>query len=324
MRSETPDSASFCYNAAQMAKAQITSDRIAISDAQAWLAEVLRIRFSEVLSARKNALDPSRTDGVHEMRVAVRRLRSMIRDFAEIADKFPLRSLRKRLKALADSLGAVRDRDVFAEALAIAASRTDDPTILECLNAYIKELEDFRRSSHAALVKDLSATRMEDLTERFDSAMEACVSQRGLFQVKSVDEGADRIITKCAGDFARAGDAIYYPSSVERLHRMRITGKHLRYSLELFSEFLPDRFAPFVDSMRKMQSNLGEVHDCDVWCVRVRERFVEQGQKKGPDSAERETAAWLISYFLRRRTRAYRSALRLWGKLDLDKFAAKS
>src|SRR5260221_12844688 len=96
-----------------MAKAKQITFSKPPDDPQARLAGVLRIRFDEVLKYREAALDPALTAGVHDMRVAIRRIRSVIRDFREIADKFPLKDLRKTLKKLGDWLGAVRDADVL-------------------------------------------------------------------------------------------------------------------------------------------------------------------------------------------------------------------
>ena len=53
---------------------------IKTNDPQEWLAGVLRERFQDVLAQRHASLDPTQTEGIHDMRVAIRRLRSVIRD----------------------------------------------------------------------------------------------------------------------------------------------------------------------------------------------------------------------------------------------------
>ena len=51
-----------------------------------------------------------------------------------------------------------------------------------------------------------------------------------------------------------------------QLHEMRISAKHLRYTLELFAPtYADDALAPTVRAARKLQNALGKLHDCDMW-----------------------------------------------------------
>lgn len=303
-----------------MAKAQQVKYRAATDDPQRWLANVLRVRFNEVLRYRDAALDPARTDGVHDMRVAIRRLRSAIRDFAQIADKFPLRSLRKSLKRLADSLGAARDADVLITELERVLPDTDEGPIRDGLAAIITEYIEKRKEAHAALEKTLSDKFAADLRTRFSTAMDASLRQRGLFQVSSVREAGGRIVSKCLDDFLVLGEAIYFPSSVQRLHRLRIAGKHVRYAIELFAEPFGEALEPFSEETKKMQSRLGEVHDYDLWIGTLQARLSDKKRKADNGSPERVVAMWLISHLIRRRTKAYRSALDLWTEWESTEF----
>ena len=156
-----------------MARAQQIPYRIAVDDPQAWLGNVLRIRFEDVLRHREAALDPAGREGVHDMRVAVRRLRSVIRDFAEISEKFPLRYLRKTLKRLADSLGAVRDADVFMEALEKLSARTSDAHIHEGISEIINGYREKRVAAHADMERTLSDKFIEEMQARFSAALDA-------------------------------------------------------------------------------------------------------------------------------------------------------
>src|ERR687884_1430287 len=78
---------------------------------------VLRSRLDEMCQFRVAALDYSDTEGVHDMRVASRRLRSVMRDCKPYLRSKKLRRVRAYLKAVAGALGAVRDQDVAILAL---------------------------------------------------------------------------------------------------------------------------------------------------------------------------------------------------------------
>src|SRR5687768_12078096 len=182
-----------------MAKAQ--PKRISTSDPQDWLAGVLRGRFDDILKHRKAALDPGQIQGVHDVRVAIRRLRSAIRDSSQISDGSPLQNIRKNLKGLANKLGAVRDRDVFVEAIEKRAGRTDDPDILEGLNTLVVLEREKRAAAFARVEKKFSAKYVADMNDRFDKALDISLNHRGHFQVSSVREAGNSTISACLDRF---------------------------------------------------------------------------------------------------------------------------
>jgi len=100
-----------------MAKAKEITGLDCAGGALEWAAEVLRVRFDEIIDLRGAALDFSDIEGVHGMRVATRRLRSALRDFMPLMNKRPSKRIRRELKQIADALGAVRDQDVAIVAL---------------------------------------------------------------------------------------------------------------------------------------------------------------------------------------------------------------
>ena len=76
---------------------------------------VLRNRLKSMCAQGEKALDWSDPEGVHDMRVSSRRLRSAMSDFKPHLRRLNLPRL--KLKAIAKSLGAVRDQDVALAAL---------------------------------------------------------------------------------------------------------------------------------------------------------------------------------------------------------------
>src|SRR5260370_42178031 len=85
------------------------------AEAVAGIHLVLRLRLDEMCEFRAAALDWSDIEGVHDMRVASRRLRSAMADFEPYLRRRT--NPRKRVKQIARVLGAVRDEDVAIAAL---------------------------------------------------------------------------------------------------------------------------------------------------------------------------------------------------------------
>jgi hypothetical protein len=54
------------------------------------------------------------------------------------------------------------------------------------------------------------------------------------------------------------------PYAVRELHHLRIAAKRLRYTLEVFTDFLPAACKPLVKELEQIQDELGQLHDSDV------------------------------------------------------------
>src|SRR4051794_18275583 len=78
---------------------------------------VLSARLEEMCGFGAAALEPSDPAGVHDMRVASRRVRSALRDFKPYLRRRKLNRSAAELKRVAKALGAVRDADVAIKAL---------------------------------------------------------------------------------------------------------------------------------------------------------------------------------------------------------------
>jgi len=63
----------------------------------------------------------------------------------------------------------------------------------------------------------------------------------------------------------RHQDSLADPDDQKRHHAMRIAAKRLRYTLEIARPVYAGQLEEAVGAIKKVQSLLGEVHDCDVW-----------------------------------------------------------
>lgn len=60
------------------------------------------------------------------------------------------------------------------------------------------------------------------------------------------------------------------PYAVRELHNMRIAAKRLRYTLEIFEDYLPQECKAAVDELQQLQDELGAMHDSDVLIAMLR------------------------------------------------------
>jgi len=78
---------------------------------------VLRALWDATLSESGDALSGDGVEAIHDMRVAIRRLRSAFRTFADCYPQKPLERIARRTRRLGRKLGEVRDADVHLAVL---------------------------------------------------------------------------------------------------------------------------------------------------------------------------------------------------------------
>ncbi len=305
-----------------MAKAKEITGIDCAADALLWAGKVLRVRFDEVVELTDAALDFSDIEGVHQMRVATRRLRSALRDFLPLLKKRPLKKSRKNLKEIADALGAVRDDDVAILALERlqAAAEIDQPSeqIKEGIEKLLEERRRLRQGAQMNLTKTLDGDRLSKLQTDFTGALDKAVGKNKRTRAVSFNEAGRDAVAESLRELCDLGASVYEPFNIEKLHEMRIAAKRLRYAVELFTACWGASVSPFAAQIAEMQSLLGEVHDCDVWLENLGERMRGKHRQNGAAAteSERQAAVWLMSEFIKNRTKNYRAALKLWSEWE--------
>ena len=300
-----------------MAKAKEITGLDCAADALLWATEVLRVRSEEVVSLREAALDFSDIEGVHAMRVATRRLRSALRDFLPLMEKRAIRRMKKDLKQLADALGSVRDQDVAILALEKLQSGTRSKQIKDGLETLLRERRGLRELARVNLTEILTVNHLEKLHEDFRLAVDRAFKKNKRGGADSFNEIGRKVVAASLEEMYALGLSLYHPNDIEEIHELRIAAKRLRYAVELFMACWGEKIAPFAGEIAGMQSFLGEIHDCDVWIESLGKRL----RKNANDSPEEyQAAVWLMSEYVRERTKNYRAALKLWGKWQADNF----
>lgn len=280
---------------------------------------VLRTRFEEMYALAAEALDWSDPEGVHSMRVASRRLRSALRDFTPYLRKSALRTSQKEIRSLADVLGEVRDQDVAIMALEKTAARVPKE-VSAAVEHFISRKKEIRDQTRIKLKSAVRKNQLRALRSRFLSSVESATpipknsTQTYLKMARSVILARLRELEKLSG-------SLYRPFDVEPLHDMRIAAKRLRYAIELFQHCWGRTMKSYAKRVARMQTALGELHDCDVWVEIVGEEMLKARKVKQMDQAD--GSEWLMNHFLRQRAKYLRQAFALWRKWEKDGLSEK-
>lgn len=198
-------------------------------------------------------------EGIHQMRVALRRLRSAFTVFRPVIGKTCCAQILEDLHWVTDALGTARDLDVFVTQTL--------PLIMEQLPGHfgLKQLRtkglDAQKVAYQVARKALQSQRYHHLI----LALAAWLESPFEAQQHSVLDIAEITLTKRNRQLRQHGRRLMHMHPEER-HATRIAAKKLRYAAEFFSGLYP---APssnraFLRSLTRLQDILGLLNDISV------------------------------------------------------------
>ena len=250
--------------------------------------KVLAMQYAAMQECEATAREGADPEGVHDMRVAVRRMRAALR----VADPYlggkAVKRVRQDLRDIAHALGGVRDLDVLIENA--ESFRDDLPDERQAdLDPLLGAWKAGRKRARKQLIRLLDSADYA----RFRKHMAAFLEEADTppdpdaevepYQVRHVLASAlwERY------EAVRAYETIMAGATVPQLHALRITGKYLRYTLEFYRHVLPAEARDLIDDVVTLQDALGELHDADVAAGLIREHLAAQQprrKKAAPDA----------------------------------------
>jgi CHAD domain-containing protein len=198
-------------------------------------------------------------DAVHDLRVAIRRMRTLLKMSRALYGRWHADVVRRALADVMRATGELRDEEVLEETLDGASP---DPAFARWLAARKTRERKLRRSVVARLERgDLDRARLLlkallvfPVPPRSDLPL-------AKFARRTVERARRRV--EARRDVS--------PDDVLGLHELRIAYKELRYSIELLADALPIDERVLLEPAAVFQKRLGELHDADVAIEVVRE-----------------------------------------------------
>lgn len=243
---------------------------LARDTARSALAHRVKVLRGHVQAAA--AHDP---DGIHDLRVASRRLRAVLEDHARFYRKRPLKRFRKRVRAITRGLGKARELDVALDHL--RALKKDAPEGTEqAVRRIARMLRKLRTEESNAVDESCTLARSAEfrsaLRELQDSGKDATFCF--LRQTRATLRRRYAALAKSYKGW-KAG-----PSD-EALHQVRIAFKKLRYSCEIAGHLYGKPMDEFIERMKAAQETLGDWNDTRVLRDYVAACAEQDGDSRG-------------------------------------------
>jgi CHAD domain-containing protein len=241
------------------------------------MADALAASLADALG-RLVRHDPSArlgdAEAIHQVRVALRRLRSDLGTLGDAVDRDWRARVEPMLRSVAAGLAAARDLDVLAASL-----RTDAAGSADDLAPLFAAL-DLRRARAAEAV----ATSLTDAAypTLLDTLVAAVASPpTGPTAGVAVGEGMPKAVRAAWATLRKRAETLGPDAPDAAYHRTRIAAKRARYAAELAARVLPpkpgakaDRFAR---QLATLQGHLGDLQDAVVAEAAVREILTQPG-----------------------------------------------
>jgi CHAD domain-containing protein len=206
--------------------------------------------MERVLKELEHVLAAPDPDAVHDLRVAIRRCRSVGSVMEEVDPDPAWPAMRKLARKLFRELGELRDTQVL-EDWTKNLSAGMDPVQLKLLSTFQAQEIEFREGAlrvagkfdHKAWKKLERVLKGRVRRVQPESLAAECLAMERLEAAKELHAAALR------------------SEKPEPWHELRIGVKRFRYTVE---SLLPERYEAWGNNLKRLQDLLGDVHDLDV------------------------------------------------------------
>ncbi|MDV0445074.1 hypothetical protein MmiAt1_06300 [Methanimicrococcus sp. At1] len=260
--------------------------KINASDMMAVAAEKIFInQIYESDKAEPGVISARDIEDVHDMRVALRKIRSAIIIFKDYLDPEWLAETESEIKKTLSGLGELRDLDVILE-------KTDswlkaEKIEKEKLSVFYETVAADRNKAHAIAVDYLGS---EDYLS-FKAELKKTLDGNVYLGMPHINKKGDVAPTRICDVlpsilYQKAADVTAYHEwmdgpyiYVDKLHRLRIAAKNFRYTLDFFKDCLGDAAGQLIKEFKELQDILGDFHDAVV-AVEVIGDYIEKIRKE--------------------------------------------
>lgn len=214
---------------------------------------------------QEGALLGSNPENIHQLRVALRRLRSLLPQFKSAIPRESYTAIADELKWLANALGPARNWDVFV-------TQTLPPILRQFpADQGLKALDQAAGKAQAAARNDAHLALRSQRYDRMLLSLGTWLMADG-WHIHVSDEQkqrleapilelAQRVLTRCHRTVHLHGAGLLAMPAEER-HEVRIAVKKLRYATEFFAALFPGKAArSYIEALAALQDELGVLND---------------------------------------------------------------
>jgi triphosphatase len=266
-----------------------------------------QITANAAILRRQDLKDGRSVEGLHQLRVAFRRLEVALGAFGREFRQDWIEELRGRAKILLGRLSPARDLDVFTGKLLASPPKSG---VTDGLSQLRMRAEGARDAAWTAAQACIAGANFEIF---IDDIAALAGSQLPLTRDHQLPRTARRILDRQVQRVKKRARVAKSRKEAD-LHHLRIALKKLRYTAEFFAPLYPRRDADrYMKELRGLQNHLGDLNDVANVRSVVGGLLREQGPKDD-DGAMRYAAGAMVGWYGAQVPHAARQALKRYKK----------
>ena len=288
---------------------------------------VMARQYQDMLANEAGCRTGKDMDAVHDMRVAIRRLRVAFRLFGGYYRRGTVRKLEQELRAAGRALGAVRDLDVFNKSASEYLQTVPKAQRSE-LDPLLADWRGRRQKAQKQLISYLDGPDFKRLLNDLGAFLNT--PGAGVEEKTPVPVAPFQVRHKLGSEVWRRYEAVRAYSVVIPgaaplvLHALRIECKYLRYILEFFVEVLGEETPALIAQVISVQDHLGDIQDAEV-ASRVLADFLAKAyrQQAGGETPFAVDLNGTVAYLNHRRKASQQLVATFphtWKQMDSAKF----
>jgi CHAD domain-containing protein len=263
---------------------------------------LLWIQFKTILANVDGAVEGETSKPLHDVRVAIRRMRSLLHAFRKHLPDEPRREIQQLLAELGEELGPARDFDEWVDLLqsvpvhsVMAESRL--------FPAFLRHHQQRRDLVHATVRRCLRGPHFASQRLKINRLLRVELpwliktelsGRLPKFAVAQVDKALNRVWKRAR---------LHHSTSPKKLHQLRITLRKARYQAEFFAPALGINTARLAKQLHRVERVLGRIHDVDM--------AMEHLAHEGPRSPRP-----LVAYLEQQRAHRLKKLRKIWQRLE--------
>jgi len=220
---------------------------------------------------------------VHRMRVASRRLRTRLAIFEKHLPKAKVTEWQKNIRRVTRALGDARDKDVQIKIVRKYLKNLSNGQYRPGIRRLLFRLRQCRTGLQNRVVKSIRRLRENKIIEDIENTARQIRARALMKQTTDTSNLLLQVANQAIS--ARLEEMLGWELYVDRvecikeLHAMRIAAKHFRYTMEALAPLYESGLEDHIAAARRIQTMLGDIHDCDVWAQFLPAFIEEEGKK---------------------------------------------
>jgi inorganic triphosphatase YgiF len=276
--------------------------------------DILRECFDQIATNMLVVRALNDPEGPHQLRVGLRRLRSVFSVHAPVLGGAEMERLAGEARWLGQEVGLLRDLDVAADGIVRreAERHPGEPGLMVLAQALSERAGGQRRQLRLLLAEGRAQRFLLDLACFAETRgwLAAGASDQPRRPAPAVADLAGAALARCWKKVRRRAKGLE-SLDVEQRHELRKALKKLRYAVEFFAALYPKkRVAPFLKRLKRLQLVFGDLNDAAT--VKA---MLSDASLAGGDIVVHRAVGWMLGASQARAELGWTGAKALWREL---------